>query len=156
MAVCVLCSSLDDKQVFQEEMRELSWITEDISVLYKENSGMIEKIKKLNLELEEFISYEDTKDELEDNADFPDVKTMWLVKEEMLRATLVQQFGHLCQDVITLHQPGHGHQDLPVHRQLWGHRTLQWHPPVSDKTRRPGKLLRWILRRMPNQMINNS
>ena len=56
MAVCILCSSLDDSQVFQEEVRELSWITEDISVLYKENSAMIEKIKTLNLGLEEAIS----------------------------------------------------------------------------------------------------
>ena len=108
MAVCILWSSLDDSQLFQEEVRELLWITEDISELYKENSAMLEKIKKLTLELEEVISYEDTEDELEDNADFPDEKAMWLVKEEMLQTTLAQQLEHLCQDVFTLHQPQHG------------------------------------------------
>ena len=69
---------------------------------------MLDKIKKLTLELEEVISYEDTEDELEDNADFPDEKAMWLVKEEMLQTTLAQQLEHLCQDVFTLHQPQHG------------------------------------------------
>ena len=56
MAVCVLCSSLDDSELFQEALRELSRITEDVSVLYKENSTKIEKIKKLNEELEEFLN----------------------------------------------------------------------------------------------------
>ena len=48
-------------------MNELSWITEDIAVLYEENSNILKKIKKLNMELENLDEtpnfYEDSKEE---------------------------------------------------------------------------------------------
>ena len=148
MAVCVLCSSLDDSELFQEALRELSWITEDVSVLYKENSTKIEKIKKLNEELEEFLnnqlenSYDDSH---EDKANFTDAydvqeddttanadevwrkelnsleKDTWFQKEVYLREQLMQQLLSLSQDISTLQ---HRHLQ-PLHHHMQPH--LQRH-----------------------------
>ena len=181
MAVCILCSSLDDSQLFQEALRDLSWITEDISVLYKENSAMIEKIKTLNLELEksaedQSVFCEDSnEDDVEANAEdiLEDLcqeeissleKDAWLFREDSLREQLVQQLHTLGQDLSTL-QPQHHH--LPHHhrhphlpRHLWGHLTRKWRPPSSAltararKTKQPKKLLRWLERKTPMNLID--
>ena len=181
MAVCSLCDSLDYKKLFQDEVNELSWITEDIAVLYEENSNILEKIKKLNIELENLDEipkfYEDSEEE-DDVEAFAEVvlellhqeetssfeKNSWLLREVHLREQLVQQLQTLSQDLSKL-QPQHHH--LPCHRQdrhlsqhLWGHQSLQWRPPSpallarARKTKQPGKLLRWIKRRMPMNLMN--
>ena len=108
MAVCSLCDSLDYKKLFQDEVNELSWITEDIAVLYEENSNILEKIKKLNIELENLDEipkfYEDSEEE-DDVEAFAEVvlellhqeetssfeKNSWLLREVHLREQLVQQ-----------------------------------------------------------------
>ena len=70
--------SLDLAEMLQEERRQLSWIVEDMTALYKENSKLVTKIRNLNEELEEFCienqtnSYDDSRDE--DFGDFPEVK----------------------------------------------------------------------------------
>ena len=52
MTVCQLCHSLDYRKLFQEEIQELSWLSEDITALYQENSTILDKIRNLNKELE--------------------------------------------------------------------------------------------------------
>ena len=54
MSVCSLCGGLDFVETFQEESRQLSWLSEDIAVLFKENSDLIKKIQQMNLDLENF------------------------------------------------------------------------------------------------------
>ena len=150
--------SLDLAEMLQEERRQLSWIVEDMTALYKENSKLVTKIRNLNEELEEFCienqtnSYDDSRDE--DFGDFPDVKDAWLEREDVLRGQLVEQIHHLYQDVSSLQQQ-HRHHGSHVPRQLWGHVTRSWCPPPArarwrtGKPRRTEKLLRWIYRKMP-------
>ena len=167
--MCFLCSSLDDSQQFQEEVKELSWITEDISVLYKENSAMIEKIRQLNEDLENFEFEEETFEDVEATDDLwreeltsPE-KDIWLQKEGYLRGKLVQQLFTLSQDLFTLqpqqhHPPHHLQHHLPRH--LWGHQTFQWRPSslasttTARKTKQRGRLLRWLVKRMPKNLID--
>ena len=47
-------NGLDLAEMLQDERRQLSWIIEDMSVLYMENRQILAKIKTLNEELEEF------------------------------------------------------------------------------------------------------
>ena len=179
MSVCSLCGRLDFIDNFQEEARQLSWLSEDIAVLFKENSALVENIKKLNLELENFEEqtefYDETLDEDDDceyraAADAHEMwrtcqeelnsleRDIWLQKEVHLRERLVQQVLTLSQDLSTLqHQQQslqhHCHPHLPQH--LWGHQTLQWPSRASRsrprKAKQPGRLLRWIERRMPTK-----
>ena len=168
MAVCQFCNcdSLDLRRRFQEESYELSWLSQDISLLYEENRKVIEKIKSLNTELENFEHTEfkensvddaDTFDESED-----DEMQVWLAKEDAIRWILSLQVQQLCQDVSHLNQPGQPQlqhrqrQDAAVPRYLWGHQTVRWsHQHLSQgsaalkKARRTGKLLTWLQKRMP-------
>ena len=151
--------SLDLAEILQEERRQLSWIIEDMTALYTENSKIVAKIKNLNEELEEFCienqenSYDDSNDE--DFGDFPDVKDAWLEREDVLRGQLVEQLHHLYQDVSSLQQQHRHHHGYHVARQLWGHVTQSWCPPPArarwrtGKFRQTEKLLRWIDRKMP-------
>ena len=67
MSVCKVCGSLDFVEIYQEEARQLSWLADDIAVLYEENSLTVKKIKELNLDLENldqrFEFYEETLDD---------------------------------------------------------------------------------------------
>jgi len=159
--------SLDLAEILQEERRQLSWIVEDMTALYNENSKMIDRIKNLNQEFEEFStdkhenSYDDS---LNDVDDFPDVRTEWLEREAELRGTLAGQLSQLCQDLSHLHhrgqhQPQHHsphHRHLPQH--MWGHLTRKWPPPSSaqparvKKRKQPEKLLRWLERQMQGRI----
>ena len=155
-------TSLDLAEMLQEERRQLSWIVEDMTALYMENSKIVEKIKNLNEELEEFSietqenSYDDSDEE--DFVDFlPDVKEVWVEREDVLRGQLVEQLQHLFQDVSSL-QLQQSHHGCHVPRHLWDHASQSWCPPLSapararwrtGKPRRTEKLLRWIHRRMP-------
>ena len=181
MSVCNFCGSLDFVEVYQEESRQLSWLTEDLAVLYEENSLILKKIKKLNLGLENFEEnsefYEDSIEDDDVTANAEEVLEIlhqeetsslemdaWLLRESHLRKQLMQQLLALSQDLSTL-QPQHHH--LQHHRQnphlsqhLWGHKTLQWRPPSSPasptrarKLKQPERLLRWIMRRMPMNLI---
>ena len=167
--MCTLCGSLDDEKLFQEEIRQLSWLSEDILVLYEENRTVIEKIKSLNAELENFEQYEFKEDSVDENDDEDmfdeheyDEMQIWLAKEDAIRWILSLQVQQLCQDVHHLHQPGltqlhhRRRQSAAVHRHLWGHRTVRWRPQHNSqgsaarrKARRPGKLLKWLMKRMP-------
>ena len=180
MAVWSLCDSLDCKKLFQDEVNELSWITEDIAVLYEENSNILKKIKKLNMELENLDEtpnfYEDSKEEDDVGAYAEEVlevlhqeetisfqKDAWLLREDSLREQLVQQLQTLSQDLSSLqpqhhHPPHHRHPHLPRH--LWGHLTRKWRPPSSAptatarKTKQQKKLLRWLERKLPMDLID--
>ena len=183
MAVCNLCGSLDFLEIFQEESRQLSWLSDDIAVLYKENSTLVNNLKNLNLELENLEEksefYEETfKDDLcEDGAavDAQDMwricqqelnsleRDIWLQKEVHLREGLVQQLLTLSQDLSTLqHQNRYPvHQQQPhLPRHLWGHQTFHWRPPslasttTTRKTKQQGRLLRWLVKRMPRNLID--
>ena len=68
MAVCQLCGSLDYREVFQEEVCELSWLSQDISALYQENSEIIGQIKVLNMELENFAKQQEFYDDSSEDA----------------------------------------------------------------------------------------
>ena len=153
--------SLDLAEMLQEERRQLSWIVEDMTALYMENSKIVAKIKNINEELEEFCigtqenSYDDSNDE--DFGDFPDVKDAWLEREDVLRVQLVEQLQNLYQDVSSLQQQ-QSHHGCHVPRKLWGHVTQSWCPTSlapararwrTGKIRRTEKLLRWIHRKMP-------
>jgi regulator of replication initiation timing len=150
--------SLDLAEMLQEERRQLSWIVEDMTALYMENSKIVAKIKNINEELEEFCigtqenSYDDSNDD--DFEDFPDVKDAWLEREDVLRVQLVEQLQNLYQDVSSLQQQ-HRHHGCHVPLQLWGHVTQSWCPPPArarwrtGKFRQTEKLLRWIDRKMP-------
>ena len=180
MSVCNFCGSLDFKEIFQEESRQLSWLSEDIAVLYNENSTLIENLKKLNLVLEnmevqpEF--YDDTIEEDDVGATAKEVlellhhentcslvKDTWLLREDYLRVQLVQQLQTLSQDLSTLqpqhHHPPHHHQHPHLPRYLWGHLSRKWWPPSSASTARarkrkkPERLLKWLERRMPMNPI---
>merc|ERR1719470_210719 len=86
-------------------------------------------------------------------------RDIWLQKEVYLRERLSQQLLSLSQDLSALqpqHRHPHHHQQRPhLPHHLWGHQTLQWRPPSqaqrsrTRKTRRPERLRRWIMRRMP-------
>ena len=121
--------------MLQDERRQLTWIIEDMSVLYKENRAMIAKIKNLNEELEEFSEVRQENsygDSIDDVDDFPDARTEWMEKEEELRVTLVNhQLSHLCQDLFHLHHHGqhqpqhHSPHDRHLPHHLWGHHLLK-------------------------------
>eukprot|EP00092_Neocalanus_flemingeri_P093158 GFUD01118376.1.p1 GENE.GFUD01118376.1~~GFUD01118376.1.p1 ORF type:complete len:188 (+),score=41.66 GFUD01118376.1:348-911(+) len=182
MAVCKLCHCLDYQELFQQEANELCWLSEDISVLYEENRATLEKIKKLNMELEEFLGedYPDNSydDPITDNCDETigmlwreDELTALLWREEELRGLLLQQLQTLSQHVSShlQHQP-------PVQHHLWGHLSRRWRPTTSgrqsppscrlsppspsqagtqtNKTWRRGRLHRWILKRMPHHFMD--
>jgi len=177
MSVCKDCDSQDFNEIIQEESRQLSWITEDIAALYKENSTLVAKIKQLNEDLENFEVEPEFYEEASDDDACEDVATddlwrtelnslerdIWLQKEVYLREQLMQQLLSLSQDISTLrhrhhHPPRHQHPHLPRH--LWGHQTLQWRPPSpalqnrARKTRKSERLLRWIQRKMPMNLID--
>jgi len=162
-------NSLDLAEMLQEERRHLSWIVEDMAVLYNENSLILQKIKTLNMELENLD--EESKfydDYIEDDAEaqtdeevlefsqqedsFCQVKDVWLSKEDQLRESLMQQVLHLGQDLRLLCQKQQQH--LPRH--LWGHATRLWSssqqssPPCStgSKLTRKAKLLRWMNKKL--------
>ena len=171
--MCTLCDSLDDQNLFQEEFRQFSWLSEDIAVLYEENRRVIEKIKSLNVEFEnlaevsecEETSTRDPEDDAWDNLeneDAVDEKNFWQAKEEAIRWILALQIRQLCADASSCHLPLqslHLHQrhNAPVvPHHLWGHRTVRWRPQHNSqgsaarrKARRPGKLLKWLMKRMP-------
>ena len=170
-----VCGSLDFMESFEKESEQLSWLVEEISVLYEENSSIVQKIMKLNVDLENFEEfYEETMeedDECEDRAvaDAHEMwrtcqeelnsleRDIWLQKELHLRERLVQQLLTLSQDISTLqHQPHqHHHRQPHLPQPLWGHQTLQWPPTASRsrprKAKQQGRLLRWIERRMPTK-----
>ena len=125
MTTCSLCGSLDFTQLFSEESRQLSSLSQDISDLYEENSSFIAKIKTLNLELEEFDNPTNSYDDTQNVENFRDEKALWRAREDMLRTTLAQQLSNLCQDVHH-HQPQHRAHRPHVPRQLWGHSTQRW------------------------------
>jgi hypothetical protein len=170
MTTCSLCGSLDFTQLFSEECRQLSAVSQDISVLYGQNSSLIARIKKLNLDLENFEEnsefYEDSIEDDDVTANAEEVLEIlhqeetsslemdaWLLRESYLREQLMQQLLALSQDLSTLQLQ---HHHLQRHRQnthlsqhLWGHQTLQWCPPSSPtsltrarKLKQPERLLR--------------
>ena len=176
MSVCQYCNSLDSSRRFQEEASELSWLCQDISDLYEDNRKVIEKIKSLNVELEnlaEQSKFEDTftrdpdVDELEnlENEEAVDEMNFWQAKEESIRWILALQIRRLCADVSSCHLPKTSPTQLQHHRlhaavvprHLWGHRTARWrHQQPSRRSaahQRQGKLLRWLLMRMPTPTI---
>jgi len=170
-------NSLDLAEMLQEERRHLSWIVEDMAVLYNENSLILQKIKTLNLELENLD--EESKfydDYIEDDAEAKtdeevveylqqedrlcQVKDGWFSREDQLRQSLLQQVLHLGQDLRLLH-----HQQHHLPRHMWGHATRLWRssqrssqssspphsPPPSSKATtqtRKGKLRRWMRKRL--------
>ena len=156
-------NGLDLAEMLQDERRQLSWIIEDMSVLYMENRQILAKIKTLNKELEEFSDdhQENSDDDSQEVIEkIHDVKTEWLGRENELRGTLACQLSLLYQDLSYLHhhqkQPQYHSPDqhhLPRH--LWGHLTRKWRPPSSawparaTKRKHPQKLLRWLERQMP-------
>jgi len=174
MSACNYCGRLDFVEIYQEEARQLSWLAEDIAALYGENSNILQKIKKLNEDLEDFEEksefYEESSDACEDEEDAAIEgwrteltsleRDIWLQKEVYLRETLMQQLLSLSQDLSAL-QPQHRqrlhhhHKQPHLPRHLWGHQTLQWRPPSlalrsrKSKTRSQARLQRWIMRRMP-------
>ena len=178
MTVCQLCHSLDYQELFQDEVRELSWLSEDISVLYLENRNLLKKIQTLNIELENSVKqeefYEDSLeiDTIAANADevlehlqqedsLLQIKQVWLSKEDQLRQSLVQQVLHLSQDLHHLRLQLH-----PLPRHLWGHATRLWRsvppperspPPhrpspscrsTGTRETRKAKLWRWMRKRL--------
>ena len=172
MAVCTFCGSLDDVNLYQEELKQLSWLSEEIFVLYEENRGMLERIKSINTELENFDEQpqfeDDSDDYVDENDDVArlsehyedDQMKFWLAKEEEIRWILSLQLRQLCQDVQLLPQQGqlelqHRHRrHAAVPRHLWGHQTVRWRPQQPAQTvtrcaRRSRKLLRWLARQMP-------
>ena len=159
-AVCLYCGSLDNTEMFWDESRHLAWLSEDIAALYKENSNFIERIKKINLELEEFSATENYETNLdydeEDIIEDLEEKNAWLLKEDKLRGQLVLQVQTLQKDLATLYQQHQQEPELPHH--LWGHHTQWWRPPSSLPTaksrKKPGKLVRWIQTRMPVLLID--
>ena len=184
MSVCKNCGSLDLVETYQEESRQLSWLVEDIAVLYEENSSIVKKIMQLNLDLENLENkpkfYEETTkndvcgDEVPANDDelWSACQTelsslerdIWLQKEIYLRERLMQQLLSLSQDISSL-QPQHyhrqHHQQPHLPRHLWGHQTVKWCPPSpaaspsrTRRTRGPERLRRWIMRRMPKNLIH--
>jgi len=169
MSVCKICGSLDFVRIYQEESQQLSWLTADIAVLCEENSNLLQKIKEINEDLENFDDKSKFYEEpFEDNGSDDELwreeltsleRDIWLQKEVYLRKGLMQQLLSLSQDLSSLqpqhHHPPH-HQPQPhLPRHLWGHQTLQWCPPSpasrfrQSKTRRQERLRRWIFRRMP-------
>ena len=178
MSVCKICGSLDFVETYQEESRQLSWLVEDIAVLYEENSSIVKKIKELNMDLENLdkTTFEFHEETIEDDASVDgtavyaeevwrtELKSLemdiWLQKEEYLRERLMQQLFTLSHDLSSLqHQPQHHPPHPPkqphLPRHLWGHQTLQWHPPSpalltrTRKTRQQQRLSRWLQKRMP-------
>ena len=166
MAVCQVCHSLDYR--IQEEESQLSWITADIAVLYEENSNILKKIKQFNEDLENFEEkhefyeepFEDVANASEDELWREELtsleKDIWLQKEVYLREKLMKQLLSLSQNLSTQHRNSpHHHLQPHLPRHLWGHQTLQWHPPspasptTARKTRQPERLLRWLMKRMP-------
>ena len=143
MAVCKHCNSLDYTELFWEEAKNLSWLSEDIAVLYKENRSMLEKIKILNTELEE-LSIEDSNEPSEDTIkeddvfiDDSDEMAMWILREDELRGKLVQQLQHLSQDLSFLKKVSCQpllHQQLRQHcsQQLRDHCQQQFKNPCQD------------------------
>ena len=83
MTTCSLCGSLDFTQLFSEESRQLSSLSQDISVLYEENSSLVAKIKTLNLELEEFDNLTNSYDDTQDVENFRDEKALWIAREDI-------------------------------------------------------------------------
>jgi len=172
MSVCSICGSLDFVENFQEESRQLSSLSEDIAVLYRENSLLINNLKNLSLELENFEDqskfYEDTtEDDVGTRVEevwelLSQEKDAWHCREDSLREQLGQQLQTLSQDLSTLHHQHHHHQHSHLPRHLWGHQSLQWYPPsLASSTRarrmkqqRPERLLRWLQRRMPKNLID--
>ena len=143
MSVCKVCGSLDFVEIYQEEARQLSWLTADIAVLCEENSNLLQKIKEINEDLENFEEtskfYEET---FEDDASDDELwreeltsleRDIWVQKEVYLRERLMQQLLSLSQDLSSLqpqhHHPPHHQQQPHLPRHLWGHQTLQWRPP---------------------------
>ena len=62
-----VCGSLDFMESFEKESEQLSWLVEEISVLYEENSSIVQKIMKLNVDLENFEEfYEETMEDDDD------------------------------------------------------------------------------------------
>ena len=172
-----MCGSLDYDETYQEESWQISWLVEDISVLYKENGELMARIKKMNEDLENFEDEPEFNEEAFEDEVTDDVGTswtdelwreeltslerdIWLQKEEYLRERLMQQLLTLSHDLSSLqHQPQHHPPHPPkqphLPRHLWGHQTLQWHPPSpalltrTRKTRQQQRLSRWLQKRMP-------
>ena len=102
-------NGLDLAEMLQDERRQLSWIIEDMSVLYMENRQILAKIKTLNEELEEFSDdhQENSDDDSQEVIEkLHDVKTEWLGRENELRGTLACQLSLLYQDLSYLHPLG--------------------------------------------------
>ena len=173
MAVCTLCNSLDYSKLFQEETKELSWLTEDISVLYQENRTILHKIKILNSELEEFsgenqINFHEDAIEEDNVAAGLEEKNLWRLREDKLRGQIVQQVQQYVQGLQQLrlqpllhpqlqHQQQFNHCS-PVLRHLWGHQSLLWSPtsppyPTSRRKTKFVRLRRWLRKRMPVHLI---
>ena len=165
--MCPNCTSLDNRNLFQEELKELSWLTEDMAALYIENSSLIEKIKSLNLELDEFTVNEN--DDASDNAveelttDDYDEKVGWLSREDVIREQLVQQLIDLSQSLSDLWKLPLQPQYLPcISRHMWGHTTLARSPlpprprraSASPRRSRQEKLQRWLNKMMPVNLID--
>ena len=124
---------------------------------------MIEKIRQLNEDLENCEFEEETfENDVEANDDLCRdkltslEKDIWLQKEVYLREKLMKQLLSLSQNLSTQHRISlHHHLQPHLPRHLWGHQTLQWHPPspasptTARKTRQPERLLRWLMKRMP-------
>ena len=115
-----------------------------MAALYNENSLILQKIKKMNTELESLDNqtkfHEDSieEDATATNAEeglelfphedsrlwedpLPQVYNVWLSKEDQLREILMQQVLHLSRDLRLLQ-----HQQHPLPRHLWGHATRLW------------------------------